>query len=63
MAEWQHYYNWMRPHSALKGKTPMERYFELCEKTPFSDEVQKQYDPSNERLQHANLRLAKSMVN
>ncbi|APX64314.1 hypothetical protein AsACE_p100103 (plasmid) [Acinetobacter schindleri] len=53
----------MRPHSALKDKTPMERYFELCEETPFLDEVQKQYDPSNERLQHANLRLAKSMVN
>jgi hypothetical protein len=32
LAEWQHYYNWMRPHSALKG-TPMERYFELCEET------------------------------
>jgi len=53
----------MRPHSALKDKTPMERYFELCEETPFLDKVQKQYDPSNERLQHANLRLAKSMVN
>ena len=21
LAEWQHYYNWLRPHSALKGKT------------------------------------------
>ena len=26
LAEWQHYYNWMRPHSALKGKTPMEMF-------------------------------------
>lgn len=34
LAEWQHYYNWLRPHSALKGKTPMERYFELSEETP-----------------------------
>ena len=53
--------NWvlgyMRPHSALKGKTPMERYFELCEETPFSDEVQKQYNPSNERIQHANYKM------
>ena len=57
LAEWQHYYNWMRPHSALKGKTPMERYFELCEETPFSDEVQKQYNPSNERIQHANYKM------
>ncbi|MDA6849714.1 integrase core domain-containing protein, partial [Escherichia coli] len=31
LAEWQHYYNWERPHSAHNGKTPMERYFELAE--------------------------------
>ena len=54
MAEWQHNCNWLRPHSAFQGKTPMERYFELCEETPFLDEVHKQYDPSNERIQHAN---------
>lgn len=57
LAEWQHYYNWMRPHSALKGKTPMERYFELSEETPFSDEVQKQYDLSNERIQNVNYKM------
>lgn len=22
LAEWQHYYNWERPHSAHNGKTP-----------------------------------------
>ena len=27
LAEWQHYYNWERPHSAHHGKTPMECYF------------------------------------
>lgn len=32
LAEWQHYYNWMRSHSALKGKTPMERYFDYVKK-------------------------------
>lgn len=32
LAEWQHYYNWERPHSAHNGKTPMEHYFELAEK-------------------------------
>lgn len=47
LAQWQHYYNWMRRQSALKGKTPMKTYFELSEETPFSDEVQKQYDLSN----------------
>lgn len=54
LAEWQHYYNWLRPHSAHKGKTPMERYFELSEQTPFSDEVLQGYDSSNERIQDAN---------
>lgn len=43
LAEWQHYYNWIRPHGAHKGKTPMDRYFELSEKTPFSDEVAENY--------------------
>lgn len=57
LAEWQHYYNWMRPHSALKGKTPMERYFELSEETPSSDEVRKQYDASNEHIQNANYKM------
>lgn len=52
----------MRPHSALKGKTPMERYFELCEETPFLDEVQKQYDSSNERIQHANDKMYLEIV-
>ena len=35
----------------------MERYFELSEEIPFSDEVQKQYNPSNERIQHANYKM------
>ena len=30
----------------------MKRYF-----TPFSDEDQKQYDPSNGRIQHANYKM------
>jgi len=29
LAEWQHYYNWNRPHSAHGGKSPMERFFDL----------------------------------
>lgn len=47
----------MKPHSALKGKTPMQRYFGLSEEIPFSDEAQKQYNPSNERIQHVNYKI------
>ena len=35
LAERRHYNNWERSHSSLHGKTPMERYFELADKTPF----------------------------
>ena len=57
LADWQHYYNWSRHHSAHNGKTPMEKYFELSEKTPFSDEVLNNYDRTKERIQHPNYRL------
>lgn len=54
LAEWQHNYNWVRAHSSLKGKTPMERYGELSDDTPYSDEVCSEYEPSNKRIQEAN---------
>ncbi len=57
LALWQHYYNWDRPHSAHGGKPPMDRYFELSEKTPFSDEIEKLYEPANERIQDANYKV------
>lgn len=57
LAEWQHYYNWHRPHSAHHGKSPMEKYFELADQTPYSDEVIKNYDASSERLQEANYKV------
>ena len=46
--EWQHYYNWQRPHGALKGKTPMDRYLELAEQTPLAEDVLALYDPIKE---------------
>lgn len=57
LALWQHYYNWDRPHSAHNGKSPMEKYFELSDETPFSDEVTLLYQPSNERIQDANYKV------
>ncbi|TQV88702.1 transposase [Aliikangiella coralliicola] len=53
LAEWQHYYNWERPHSTHNGKTPMEKYIDLCN-APFSDEVSLDNDPDSEHIQLAN---------
>ena len=57
LAEWQHYYNWDRSHSAHGGKSPMERYFELSSETPFADEVSESYQSSKERIQDANYKV------
>ena len=57
LAIWQHYYNWERPHSAHNGKPPMEKYFESCDETPFSDEVAGLYQLANERIQNANYKV------
>lgn len=57
LSEWQHYYNWDRTHGAHKGLSPMERYFELSDLTPFSDEIAKDYNLSSERIQESNYRL------
>lgn len=54
---WQHHYNWFRPHSALEGKTPMDKYDELSSNTPFLDEVEESYHPSQERIREQNYRL------
>jgi len=57
LAEWQQYYNWDRPHSAHNGKSPMEKYFQLSDETPFSDEVYENYHPEKERLHNANYKI------
>ena len=57
LVEWQHYYNWERPPSAHSGKTPMERYCELLEQTPLSEEVADDYHPEREDIQKQNYRL------
>jgi len=57
LAEWQHYYNWKRPHSAHHGKSPMERYFDLMDDTPYSDEAYENYMPAAERMQDPNYKI------
>jgi transposase InsO family protein len=54
LQEWQHYYNWNRPHGSLSGKTPMDRYFEVSQKALFWDQVEAMYDPIKERVQEQN---------
>ena len=56
LAEWQHYYNWDRPHSSLGGKTPIERLNEFSKKNPLWEEVAAKFDPSKERIQEQNYR-------
>ena len=56
LAEWQHYYNWDRPHSSLGGKTPIERLNEFSDKTPLREEVAAKFDPSKERIQEQSYR-------
>jgi transposase InsO family protein len=50
--EWQHFYNWDRPHGALHGKSPIDRVCELMPATPLSEEVSAAYDASRERIRH-----------
>jgi transposase InsO family protein len=49
LEEWQFFYNWHRPHSALSGHTPMERCCQLLEQTPLLEEVEAQYGTKRER--------------
>ena len=55
--EWQHYYNWERPHGAHHGETPMAKYFETSDQTPYSDEISNEYFPESERIQNSNYKL------
>lgn len=59
--EWQHFYNWHRPHSSLGGKTPMEKCHEVSQKTPYWDEVIQDYDINNEPIREQNFQLDLAM--
>ncbi|PIJ52026.1 transposase [Erwinia sp. OAMSP11] len=54
---------WERPHphSAHNGKTPIERYFELAEQTPYDDVVQTNYQLNEEHIQEQNYRLERAL--
>jgi hypothetical protein len=52
--EWQHFWNWHRPHSALGEASPIDRVCELAAKTPIGDEVEADYHPAKECIRTAN---------
>jgi transposase InsO family protein len=56
LQEWQHYYNWERPHSSLGGKSPLDRWSECVEKIPLTEEVCARFDSSKERIREQNYR-------
>jgi transposase InsO family protein len=54
LSEWQHYYNWERPHGSLSGKTPIEKVGELASKLLLWEEIDALYDSTKERIQEQN---------
>ncbi len=56
LQEWQHYYNWERPHSSLGGKTPIDKWSECVKKIPLTEEVCATFDSSKERIREQNYR-------
>jgi len=61
LQEWQHFYNWHRPHGSLNGISPMDKLFQLIDKTPLREDVEDKYDSSNERIQEQNYRTELKM--
>ncbi|MEX6509253.1 DDE-type integrase/transposase/recombinase [Jiella sp. M17.18] len=50
LAEWQHFYNWERPHDSLSGLAPIDR---LCDRTtlaPTGEEIAATYDQDRELI-------------
>jgi transposase InsO family protein len=62
LADWQHYYNWQRPHGSLNGRAPMDVFFDRIKQTPFSDEVAARYDPNAKRIRDSNYRLDRQLA-
>ena len=52
LSEWQHYYNWERPHGSLNGRSPMDRYFDLIHQTPLWEDVEADFCEEAESFRH-----------
>jgi len=57
LQEWQHYWNWDRPHSALGGRSPIDKWSECLEKIPSTERVCAEYDPGKEHFRFPNYKL------
>lgn len=57
LEEWQMYYNWHRPHTALNGKTPMDVCCALLQETPYWEDIYEGYDPSKELFRERDYKL------
>ena len=62
LAEWQHHWNWHRPHRALHGLSPIDRICDRLDKTPLAEVVEVAYDPSRERIRVADYRLDNALA-
>lgn len=52
LEQFQQYYNWERAHGAHNGRTPMERFFEESQHTPFLEDVRSSYDRNRELVRY-----------
>lgn len=48
LSAWQQFYNEVRPHGGIGGKTPTQRLAEVAQLTPTRAEMDARYDPSKE---------------
>lgn len=48
LAEWQHFYNWERPHDSLGGLAPLDRVCERIHDAPLGEDIEAAYDLNKE---------------
>lgn len=48
LAEWQHFYNWQRPHDSLGGLAPIDRLCQRIHDAPIGEEAEAGYDLKRE---------------